>query len=84
MADNDKWFLYIAQCRNGMYYVGIAKDVEKRIKEHNSTGRSRYTRYRRPLVLKYYELCGSYSKARRREAEIKKFSRKKKQVLIEK
>ena len=80
---NEKWYVYIAECKNTTLYVGIAKDVLKRIKEHNSTKKCRYTCFRKPLKLLYHEEVLNYSLARKREAEIKKFSRKKKFALIE-
>ena len=78
-----EWFLYIIQCRNGELYVGIAKDVEKRVKEHNTTRKCRYTRFRKPVRLIYSEHCDDYAQARKRERAVKKFSRKKKFALIE-
>lgn len=77
------WFLYIAKCRDGTLYVGVAQDVYKRIKEHNTTNRCRYTRFRKPLILIYKEKSDNYSLVRKRESEVKKFSRKKKLALIE-
>ena len=81
---NQQWFLYIAECKDGTLYTGIAKDVDKRIHAHNNTSRCRYTRFRKPIKLVYQEGCSSYSIARTREYEIKKFSRKKKLELISK
>ena len=75
------WFVYIAECRNRTLYTGITTDVSRRIKEHNTTNKCRYTRFRKPLKLIYEELCKDYSEARKREYEIKKFSRKKKLEL---
>jgi putative endonuclease len=80
---NKKWYLYIARCRDQTLYVGIAKDVLKRIKEHNTTNRCRYTRFRKPITLVYKEPCENYGIARKREAEIKKWRRQKKIALIE-
>ncbi|MDD3088589.1 MAG: GIY-YIG nuclease family protein [Candidatus Omnitrophica bacterium] len=76
------WFLYIAHCRDGTYYTGIAKDVVKRIEEHNVGYRCRYTKFRRPLSLVYVERCCSYATARAREKEVKDYSRKRKETLI--
>ena len=82
-GDYDKpWFVYIAKCRDKTLYVGVAKDVYKRIKDHNETNKCRYTKFRKPLGLVYKELCRNYNIARKRESEIKKFSRKKKLSLI--
>jgi len=81
---NEPWFVYIAECRDKTLYVGTAKDVGQRISDHNSTNKCRYTRFRKPLSLAYKELCINYGAARKREAQIKKFSRKKKLELIDK
>ncbi len=81
---SEPWFLYIVECQDTTLYVGIAKDVDKRINAHNNTSRCRYTRFRRPVVLKYKELCSDYRLARKRELEVKKFGRKKKLALIDK
>ena len=75
------WFVYIARCRNDTLYVGVAIDVDKRIKEHN-TNKCRYTRFRKPIKLIYSETCNNYNVARKREREVKKFSRKKKLNLV--
>ncbi|MFH1995383.1 MAG: GIY-YIG nuclease family protein [Candidatus Omnitrophota bacterium] len=80
----DPWFVYVAECRDKTLYVGVAKDAAKRIKEHNTTNKCRYTRFRKPLLLVYKELCSCYNSARKREKQIKKFSRTKKLALIKK
>ena len=76
-----EWFLYIIECRTGELYVGIAKDVNKRVEEHNKGQACRYTKFRNPVKLIYFEFCGEYTIARKREGEVKKFSRAKKLVL---
>jgi putative endonuclease len=79
--EQGSWSLYIVQCRDGELYVGIAQDVRKRIQEHNTGTRCRYTRYRRPVLLLHEEKIGDYASAREREREVKKYSRKKKLAL---
>jgi putative endonuclease len=78
------WYVYMVRCSDGSLYTGIAKDVERRIDEHNNSDRlgSRYTRTRKPVTLVYQENQQSRSSASRREAEIKRFSRQKKEMLI--
>lgn len=80
----EPWFIYIAECKDKTLYVGIAKNVVNRINTHNTTNKCRYTRFRKPIKLLYSEQCKNYSIARKREIEIKRFSRKKKLVLCEK
>ena len=75
------WFLYIVECRTKDLYVGIAQDVNKRLNLHNKGQACRYTKFRRPVVLVYEERCGDYAKARKREKEVKAFSREKKLAL---
>ena len=77
-----EWFLYLIECRTKELYVGIAKDVEKRVIQHNEGRACRYTRFRTPVRLIYSEPCGEYASARKREKEVKKFSRIKKLSLI--
>ena len=77
----DTWYIYIARCKGGEYYTGIAKDVAGRIKEHNS-GKCRFTKYRVPVELVYREKIEGYGAARRREKEIKDYSREKKGRLL--
>ena len=70
------------RCADETLYTGIARDVTKRIHEHNHTQlAARYTRARRPVVLVYSESCDSRSQALRREIAIKKLSRRDKEQL---
>ncbi len=78
------WYVYIIRCADSSYYTGIATDVARRIGEHNAgcgTG-ARYTRGRRPVSLVYQEKHASRSSACKREFEIKRLSRKEKEILI--
>lgn len=78
------WFVYIARCADDSLYTGIARDVERRIDEHNQPGRlgAKYTRARRPVILVYQEAHASRSEATRREYEIKRLVRLAKEALI--
>ncbi len=79
------WYVYMVQCRDGSLYTGIAKDLEKRVEEHNSgsTG-AKYTRSRRPVHLVYQEEVPSRSAAAKREYEIKQLTAAGKNALIHK
>ncbi|WP_276504748.1 GIY-YIG nuclease family protein [Terrimonas pollutisoli] len=55
---------------NGDIYVGITKDAEKRLKEHNA-GKNRYTKGLRPWKNLYRELQPDYEAARKREKYLK-------------
>lgn len=77
------YYLYILKCADGTLYTGIAKDLARRIKEHNSsTLGAKYTRGRRPVKLVYSKKFRNRSLAAKAEASIKKLSRKEKLVLL--
>lgn len=76
-------YIYIVECSDRSYYCGYACDVNKRVEEHNTSEKaSKYTRGRRPVKLKYIEEYKTRSDAQKREAQIKKLTRKKKEELI--
>ncbi|MDH5426300.1 MAG: GIY-YIG nuclease family protein [Gammaproteobacteria bacterium] len=81
---NNDWFIYILRCADNTLYTGIAKDVEKRLEQHNKDDKAgaKYTRARRPVELVYFEVCESRSLAAKRECAIKKLSRLEKLALI--
>jgi putative endonuclease len=74
----DSWSLYIAECADGSYYTGIAKDVTKRIETHNSGKGSKYTSTHLPVKLIFQETQGDYSTALRREYQIKRLPKHRK------
>ena len=83
MSPNMKpWYVYIVRCRDGSLYTGIALDVKQRIVKHNSGNGAKYTRSRRPVKLVKKEKYATESQARKREAEIKSWTRFKKERLL--
>ena len=76
------WHVYIVQCRDGKLYTGITNDIDRRLKEHNESIGSRFTRVRNPVKLVYCQKAATRSFALKREAEIKKISRHEKLNLI--
>ena len=78
------FYTYILECADKTLYVGSTNDLEKRLHSHNNLkGGAHYTKIRRPVVLKYFEKFETYAESRRREAEIKGWTRDKKIKLIE-
>jgi putative endonuclease len=75
-------YMYILQCRDGSYYVGSTKDLERRIWEHNAGIGAVYTAKRTPVVLKYYEEYLRIDDAFRREKQVQGWSKKKREALI--
>jgi putative endonuclease len=80
-----KWYMYIVRCADESLYTGITLNIKRRIKEHNSDNRlgAKSLRYRRPVVLVYFEKFETQTEAAVRERSIKSWTRKHKLKLIE-
>ena len=77
------YFVYILECSDDSYYTGMTSDLEKRILEHNTGKYSEaYTFLRRPVKLKWIQQFVEPNLALAVEKQIKGWSRKKKQALI--
>lgn len=74
--------LYILRCNDGSLYTGIAKDLDKRLAMHTHGSGSTYVRSRLPITVVYTEQCENRSLATKRELEIKKLTKKEKELLI--
>jgi putative endonuclease len=77
-----QWFFYIVKCRDGSFYSGISLDLEERVREHNNGSGAEYTAMRRPVTLVYSEKHHDVNAARKREIQVKGWSRAKKELLI--
>jgi len=86
MSVNDKkdWQVYIAQStKTKRFYTGIAINLEKRLKSHNSGNGAKFAVDQGPLKLVYKSgAIYSKSEARRREMQIKPWRQEKKVWLI--
>ena len=78
-----EWFFYIVRCRDDSLYSGITIDLESRTREHNKGAGAKYTSIRRPVTLVYYERYDNVSEARKREEQVKGWTKIKKERLIE-
>lgn len=77
------YFVYIVECSDHTFYTGIAKDVQRRIEEHNYSNKgAKYTRVRRPVKLLHVEEFENRSQASKREFEIKQMSKTAKIALL--
>jgi predicted GIY-YIG superfamily endonuclease len=75
-------FVYIVRCADGSLYTGCARDPKQRVDVHNAGRGARYTSGRLPVRLVYSERCASQGDALRREYEVKRWTRRKKEALI--
>ena len=76
------WYVYIIQCKDGKLYTGITNDLNRRLAEHNSGHGGRFTKFRKPVKLVYYQEALDKSTALKREIEIKKLNRNEKLSLV--
>jgi len=77
------YFVYLLECADGSLYTGITTDVARRLAEHKAGTASHYTCARGAVRMVYTEKQKDRSSAQKREAKIKKLSRRAKLVLIE-
>jgi len=76
-------FVYILKCSDGSYYTGVTSNLAQRLFRHN-TGYypGSYTASRRPLELVFYCEFTDINLAIDKEKQIKKWSKAKKEALI--
>ena len=64
------WYVYVLQNRHKNWYIGLTKDLRKRILQHN-LGKSKATKYEVPWKLIYCEISINQKDARARERYLK-------------
>ncbi|MDO8505102.1 MAG: GIY-YIG nuclease family protein [bacterium] len=75
--------VYILKCADKTLYTGCTNNLEKRLREHNyGTAGAKYTRARRPVKLVFSKTFRTLAAGRKREAEIKRLTRREKFKLI--
>ncbi len=75
-------WLYILRLKSGKLYIGATTDIDQRYEDHLDGRASRTTKLDPPLKIVYSEPLPTFSEARRREAQIKRWTRVKKEALI--
>jgi putative endonuclease len=77
-------FVYMVKCVDQSFYVGVTNDLNRRINEHNDGLNSNsFTFTRRPVELVYFQEFLDNLQAFAWETQLKKWSRKKKEALIQ-
>jgi len=77
------FYAYILNCADGSFYTGHTDNLEHRIAQHQSGALGGYTYKRRPVTLASSESFQSRDDAKRVEYQIKRWTRAKKQALID-
>jgi len=75
------WFVYMLRCKDGSIYTGITNDVKDRVREHNTGQGAKYTASRSPVTLIFQEKHPDKSSAFKREIQIKRWSKKRKETV---
>lgn len=71
------WWVYLLECADGTYYIGLAQHLTTRLAEHNGEQQrgARYTRSRRPVALLLATPCPTRAAAARLEWWAKRLTR---------
>lgn len=77
-------YFYIVRCLDNTLYCGQTNNLGRRIQEHNSNKikSAKYTRIRKPVKLVYSEEYPTLQLAMKREWQIKKWTKAKKEALV--
>ena len=78
-----QYFVYILKCVDNSYYTGVTNNLERRLYEHtNVRSVNSYTAERLPIELVFHHVFHSPMQAISFEKQVKGWSRKKKEALI--
>ena len=75
-------YFCILRLKSGRRYPGATTSVQRRCAEHLAGTACRTTKRDPPAQLIYSEEYASFSEARRREAQVKRWTRAKKEALV--
>ncbi len=79
----NQYFVYIPLCADNSYYAGVTNDMERRMYEHeNGLNPGSYTHKQRPVTLVFCERLTDVNQAIAFEKQVKGWSRKKKEAII--
>ena len=76
------YYVYILQTQDGSYYTGTTKNLKDRLKRHRRRRGAKFTKGKGTAQLVYFEEHPSLAAAMKRERQIKDFSRRRKQHLL--
>jgi len=83
MTTNNAWYVYLLRCNDNSLYAGITTNIERRLHQHNNTKLgAKYTRAKRPVTLVFIESAIDKSSASKREYQLRKLSKVKKEQLV--
>jgi len=84
VKENQMFYVYILRTSSNTLYIGQTNNLEKRLKEHqNKSAKSaKYIRYFKSVKLVYSEEYSTREEAMKREWQLKKWSKSRKEDVI--
>ena len=76
------YYVYVILCVDGSFYTGYTKNIDTRIRLHESGKGARYTRMHKPQKIAYLELFDTRAQAMKREKQIKRLTHQQKLDLV--
>ena len=76
-------YIYVIKNQYGKLYIGITTDIKSRLYYHNTKQGAQFTKSKSKFFIIFYEQYNTLAEARKREIQIKKWRRDKKEALIE-
>ena len=77
------YYVYILKCSDNSYYTGITNSIDRRLNEHTyGLNKECYTFNKRPLELAFCTEFNDMNQAIAFEKQVKGWSRKKKEAII--
>ncbi|OPC45889.1 GIY-YIG nuclease family protein [Elizabethkingia anophelis] len=77
------YYVYIVKCSDNSYYTGMTNNLTRRIDDHNEGNNpDSYTYIRRPVELVFYYEFNDVDQAIAFEKQVKGWSRKKEEAII--
>ena len=77
------YYVYIIKNDFGKFYVGITENLQSRLNYHNTKQGAQFTKGRAKFKIVFLEGYSTMAEARKREIQIKKWRRDKKETLIQ-
>ena len=76
------YYVYMAKNSIDKLYVGITENPQNRIIYHNQKRGAKFTKYKPDFEIVFLEQYQTLAEARKREIQINKWRREKKEILI--
>lgn len=76
------YFVYMIKNSADKLYIGITDNHEQRLREHNTARGAHFTKYIPTYRVTFLEEYSTMAEARKREIQLKRWRREKKEALI--